>query len=770
MDTQIIIPVQLRCEHQENPPLIDCLKPCLSWQVQCLDSSSRNVSQTAYRILVASSEEILNDDRGDLWDSGKIESDQSIGVPYAGKRLVSRQRCFWKVQIWDEHARRSTWSKNGFWFMSLLEETDWQAQWISAPKAGFSAPCLRKEWTIHKKIVRAVAYFCGLGFGELFLNGRKVGNEVLSPCFTDYSQRVLYVRYDVTDYLTSGENAVGILLGNGWFWLPTPDQWGFHKAPWRNFPRALLQLELEYGDGSRELLATDKSWKWALSPIVFNCLRAGEVIDQREEQPGWNKAGFDDTDWKSVSLASAPEGRLTAQHCPPVRIIRELKPVKLTQPKPGVFVYDFGTYISGWPRYVKHQKHDGKVTITCSEKCDADGTLCLRGNDMYTFGAYQTLYAVGKEGRYEPRFTYHGFRYVQIEYGSCTGASEVDDRFDAQADEVVAIEVRADLHPAGDFKSSDPVLNAVHCLLLNGAAENLIGIGTDCPAREKVGWMYDGFVAMSATMHDYHVDAVCRKLINDILDAQGSSGLVPRYVPWPGDESRHSAETQGPIDPWWGSTIIQAPWMLYCQYGDVHLLRSIYPSMKRFVDYLLSFTQHGLYNNGYGDWLAGSACDMNDIKTLNRSLAPVPLVATAGLYHAVTLFTGIGKVLDKQDDISYYRQKSEEIRQAFIANFIGTDGRVVGDGDEQTGPALVLALGLAPIEHRRVIAQVGRWHQSARWPYAHRNYRFTLPAVCPDRKRVCRSCCQNDHRRGIPGICRHDSSGCDSGLGRLGWA
>ncbi len=686
-------PVNPRCEYLINPLAVNVTDPCLSWELQAVDATRRGLRQSAYRVIVASNQEILARNEGDLWDSGKAASDKSVGIVYAGKPLVSRQHCHWKVMVWDQDGQPSAWGPANWWGMALLQASDWLAQWIGAPEAGFSAPYLRTEWTLSKKPGRATAYFCGLGYGELSINGRKVGDQVLDPGFTDYTRRVLYVAHDVTEQLTTGKNAVGILLGNGWFWLPTPDLWGFHKAIWRGTPRALLQVEVEYADGSRETLTSSAVWKWALSPIVFNCVRAGEVIDKQEERVGWDKPKFDDTGWRPVSILPAPPGKLVPQQHPPIRAVREIRPVSLTHPKPDVFVFDLGEYISGWPRYHKREGHGEKVTLTCGERLGTDGTVSTRVAAEYTYGNYQTEIAVGEPGTYEPRFTYHGFRYVQLDRGEGQGQPTPDD--------LVGVEVRSDLPPAGGFSSSDETLNAVKRLLVNGAIAGVMGsVGSD-PSREKLNWMCDGIVVTYAVAHDFDVGAVCRKWVDDMIDAQDSTGQIHRFAPWPHATDWSTADPL-PTDPWWGSDVTSAPWFLYCHYGDARTLRHAYPAMKRFLDRITRSTQDGLIQFRYGDWLARTADNPENGVAQRDSRAPVPLVGTAGWYYMADLIARIADTLGEKSDATEYHQLANRIRETFIRTFIDRDGRLSTD-DDQTAPSLALALGLAPSEHRQTI-------------------------------------------------------------------
>ena len=700
-----VAPSNLRCEYRTEPLAVDSMAPRLSWELGASAAAQRNLGQLAYRIFVASDRAVLDGGKGDLWDTGRVESDETLGISYAGRKMTSRVRCWWKVKVWDKQGAESEWSAPSSWTMGLLAADDWGGKWIGAPEAGFAAPMFRREWKLRAKPVRATAFFCGLGYGELYLNGRKVGDHVLDPGFTDYTKRTLYVTHDVTTHMSEGANAVGIVLGNGWYWMPTPDLWDFHKASWRDFPRAILQLDVEFSDGTRESLVTDGSWLWTTSPVLFNCLRGGETIDLRPSEAGWQKPAFDDSSWRRAVVLPAPAGRLVAQRHPPVRAVREIPPVKLTQPRPGVFVYDLGKYISGWPRYHKRTGHGLKVTLSCNEKLGVDGTVDMGELSEMTFGRYQTDIMVGPANlTYEPRFTLHGFRYVQLESSQRTPAGTPISN--VMPGDLVAVEVRSDLRAVGGFVSSDANLNAIYQLLEQTALSNLVGIGTDCPSREKLGWTYDGFVAMQAAANTYEVGVLCSKWVDDMRDAQESGGNVPRIVPTGGWGRMKADGSMGRNDPWWGCSLVRAPWFLYVRQGDRRGLEAAYPAMKRYVDFISSTAKDGLLYWQLGDWLASSAEPPSVVVSSEsvRSRAPVPLVSTAAWYHAADILARAAEVLGHVADADRYRALAHHIRDDFNRHFLDSAGRLAGERD-QTSLALMLALNLAPEQHRAAILQ-----------------------------------------------------------------
>ena len=433
-------PAQLRCEYRENPLGIDVAKPGLSWQIalQKKDESERGIKQAAYQVLVASSAKLLAQNTGDLWDSGKVKSDQSTQVEYAGKPLLSGMQCFWKVHVWlacDSSASAEEQGEGGsqpaFWTMGLLKAEDpasqgnraaagWRAKWIGAPTAEKvePAPMLRKSFSLDREVRRATAYISGLGYYEMRLNGAKVGDHVLDPKFTRYDRRVLYVTYDVTAQVRKGDNALGVMLGNGWYNYHILNAWDFDVAPWRAKPKMMLQLEVEYADGTTQTIVSDESWKYSTGPVRFDGFLSGEVYDARLEKAGWDAPGYDDSRWMAAKVVEAPKGKLSAQMVEPIRVTEALKPVKITQPKPGVYLYDFGQNMAGKVRLTVTGPAGTDVKLQYGELLHGDGTLNQGNiNSFCKSGEFQTEHYILKgagEERWQSHFMYHGFQYVQV--------------------------------------------------------------------------------------------------------------------------------------------------------------------------------------------------------------------------------------------------------------------------------------------------------------------------------------------------------------------
>ena len=406
----------LRCDDRTNPLAVDNRTPPLSWIIadRGQTTEDRGQRQTAYQVLVASTPKLLARNQGDLWDSDKVESDQSLHVRYAGKPLGSRQCCHWKIRIWNKDGKPSAWSADATWTMGLLSPEEWKAKWIGASTGAVPPSAtiqLRKEFALEKEITRAVVYVCGLGFYELRLNGRKVGDRVLDPGWTNYRKTCLYTAYDVTDQLTRGRNALGIMLGNGMYNVPGGRYTKFKGS--FGPPKAILHLYVEHADGSTTVVTTDRSWTWMPSPVVFSCIYGGEDYDARQELPGWDKAGFDVRAFKPAVVMDGPGGRLSSQAAPPVKVMKEYKPVKVTQPKPGIAVYDFGQNCSSMPKLTVKGPIGARVRMTPGELLEGDGLVSQRSSGGPSYYTY-TLKGTGTE-TWIPRFFYYGSRYLQVE-------------------------------------------------------------------------------------------------------------------------------------------------------------------------------------------------------------------------------------------------------------------------------------------------------------------------------------------------------------------
>ena len=672
----------LTCEYLKNPLGIDVLEPRLSWM---LYSEKRGEVQTAYQILVASSEENIAADKGDLWDSGNVESDQSVHVLYAGSKLASGLRCWWKVRVWDRDGKSTAWSEPAFWTMGLLSPSDWKGKWIASdvetlPIQERGAPVIlrdqsmlfRKAFQASKPVKSAFTYTCGLGFFELYMNGKKVGNEVLQPGFIKYDKRALYITNDVTDLLKSGENAVGVMLGNGWYNSQPKDAWDFDKAPWRKTPRLLFQIVVEYTDGTSDTIVSDGTWKTSAGPIVFDSIRNGEIYDARMEKLGWDTAEYSDTDWKPVLMVDGPTNNLIAQKTAPVRVKKVLDPVSISEPKPGVFVFDFGQNLAGWGRLKVSGPAGTKVTIKYDERLSEDGLLNQSNAHLVRSGCFQTdTYIAKGEGveTWEPRFVYAGFQYAQVEGLPSMPTQE----------SLRACVVHTDFENSGNFECSNSLLNRIQHCARWAYVGNFLGYPTDCPHREKNGWTGDAHLAAEMGFYNFNPAASYTKWMDDFADAHNAEGDLPGIVPT-------SGWGYG-IGPAWDSAYILISWYTYLYCGDKRILSSHYSGFKRYVDFLTNRAEGHIVNYGLGDWCP-------PVGTAEAAKSPISLTSTGYYYIDTLIVSKVARLLGNDEDARKYSELAEAIRTAFNDKFYDK-ARGYYTGDCQTSQCTALYQGLA---------------------------------------------------------------------------
>jgi len=856
-------PGNLRCEYRANPQGIDVTAPRLSWMITGGDPKARGLRQTAFRVLAASTESGLKSNTGDLWDTGKVSSDQSIQVVYAGKQLGSGAVAFWKVQIWDQDGKASEWSAPAQWSMGLLHADDWQAKWIGrdepgiyqdpasryqvlrsarwiwdAPNAQTTAPAgdryfrqtvtvpadrkiaravliaagdnnaeaflngesvsksnptlppvvdvtallhpgdnsiaiqvthprpdrpagviallriefesgallmvatdnrwrtaskveegwqkpeyvdiawppaqelgeygmapwgptgiaaehrlpgrmLRKEFTADRKVRRAVIYMAGLGSSELYLNGSKVGDHVLSPGLTDYDKRVLYVTYDVTKQLAAGANTIGVMLGNGRYYAPRL------QSGTRNFgyPKALVQLNLEYEDGTRGTVASDDTWKLTTAgPVRANNEYDGEEYDARMEMNGWSRAGFDASAWEAAQIVAAPGGVLASEMAEPLRVTDTLKPRSVKLLKPGTYIFDMGQNMVGWCRLHVTGPKGTTVQLRHAETLNPDGSLYLanlrtaQATDLYT------LKGEGEEV-WEPRFTYHGFRFVEV-----TG-------FPGEP-KIGALEGRVvhdDMEKTADFTSSNALLNQIHHNVLWGIAGNYRSIPTDCPQRdERQGWLGDRSQVSRSESYMFDVAAFYSKWAGDLADSQRADGSVPDVSPnyWPLYND----------DLTWPSTFIFVPGMLYEEYGDKRAIEQYYPAMRKWLDHVKGFVQpDGLVSKDqYADW-----CVPPEDPKLIHSQDPArvtdkTLIASSYYYELLRVIARYARILDKPTEAADLEMAASKVNSAFQLRFFKPAENIYGNGT-QTSSVLPLFFDMVPRESRAgVLASLAR--------------------------------------------------------------
>lgn len=638
----------LTCEYVAHPLAIETAAPRLSWIAQY---PGRDWKQTGYRILVASTAEELSRDRGDLWDSGEVSGDASIQIPYNGKTLGPRQQCYWKVRVWDNKETESAWSKPQTWEMGLLADEDWHgSQWIGGDSASSKAPYLRKDFTTDGKILRARLYASGLGYAELHLNGRKVGEATeRDPGYTNFDKRVLYVAHDVTASIRKGANSLGAILGTGWYDVHDLATWRFEKAPWRGRPRLKLALFIDYADGHTQAVVSDPSWKTSSGPIVFDGIYTGEVFDARVEMPGWDKPGFDDHAWQAATAMPAPKGVMTARICPPVAITQTIKPIGIKEPKPGVYIVDFGQNFSGHARLRVEGPAGTKITMRYSEKIGPDGMIERSQIEQFMTKEtpaqpFQTdSYICKGQGKeeWEQRFSYSGFRYMEV-----TGfpGKPTLDNFEGRF-------AHTDFESAGSFECSNDILNKIQRATRYAYLSNAQSIPTDCPQREKNGWTGDAQLAAEAGLMNFKSASFYTKWLDDFADDQQPDGRVSVIVPSGG-------WGYGACHPAWDSAfpIISADMLNYC--ADTQLLKRHYDHLRKYVDYVASQTQDGVVPfDSLGDWVPW------------KTETPSQLTSTIFLIVDAQIVAKAAGLLGNLDDARKYADLAETTKTAFVRKF-----------------------------------------------------------------------------------------------------
>jgi hypothetical protein len=695
----------LRCEYGKNAQGIDHVRPRLSWTIR---SGRRGDRQTAYQVLVASSSGALARDQGDCWDSGKVSSDQSLHVDYAGRPLTSRQQCFWKVRAWDRDDKPSAWSAPAQWAMGLLAAEDWRAQWIAAipdgtpsssstkqnlapqgdrpnsASASHLLPIFRREFQAEKAVARAVLYGCGLGQAEFRLNGRKIGDDLLQPGWTNYRKSCLYQTYDVTGMIRRGPNALGVLLGNGMYNVAGGRYTKFKGS--FGPPMLIAQLEMDYADGTRDLVVTDARWKQAPGPITFSCIYGGEDYDARLEQPGWDEPRFNESSWTAALIANGPGGRLAgvSEAAPPIRAIKTLSPVKKTRLKPGAWLYDLGQNCSLLPRITVAGPAGARVTIETGERFQGDRFVgaCDR------LASFNYVLRGGGDETWSPRFTYAGARWLLVQ-----GAEDSSRAADASTPAVKSVEgvfVCSSSTPAGDFACSNELFSRTAGIIDWAMRSNMMSILTDCPHRERLGWLEQIHLAGPSLMYRYDLAALFSKMAQDMADAQLANGMVPDIAP------EYVVFADGFRDsPEWGSAYVLVPWQVYQFYGDPSLLRKHYEGMRRYVAYLDSTARDHIVRHGLADWFALAG-------------TPAPQVATAFYYLDLTVLEKTARLLGKADDARRYAEQAGEVRQAYNAQFYEPAEHRYAKGT-QTANALPVVLGIVdPADRAAVIEDIVR--------------------------------------------------------------
>jgi alpha-L-rhamnosidase len=656
---------QLRCEYKENPLGTDVWKPRFSWQLQ---SDVRGTMQTAYQVQAAkeASFTIL------VWDTGRVESDQSIQVVYGGEELQSRTRYYYRVKVWNSKGEASEWSETAWWETALLASEEWKTEWITPgiPEME-TCPLLRTTFESKGKIKAARIYTTSQGLYELHLNGSKVGDYLLTPGWTSYNKRLQYQTYDVTDMVGEGWNALGVILGSGWY--KGNMGWNHEGDVYGNILAALVQLHIQYEDGSESVVTSDNSWKCATSPILMSEIYNGETYDARCEKQGWSTAGYDDAEWSEVAVLNQTKEILVAQENLPTKMIEEIKPVRLFTTPAGETVLDMGQNMVGWMRFCVEAEAGSRIVLQHSEILDSEGNLYFEN----LRSAKQTITYIFKgEGKecFEPHFTFQGFQYVKlVEYPG----TPVLENFIGRV-------VHSALEPTGSFACSNEMVNQLQHNILWGQKGNFVDVPTDCPQRdERLGWTGDVQMFARTACFNMSTAPFFTKWLRDLKADQFENGGVPFVIPHVLGVNDHSSAA-------WGDSAVMVPWTLYLCYGDERILAEQYDSMKAWVEYIRGQGENEfLWNTGFhfGDWVALDAKEGSFF-----GATPNDLIATAFYAYSTRLLAKTAEILGNAEDKKVYEALYENIVEAFRKEFVTPGGRLVSP--TQTGYIVPLMFDL----------------------------------------------------------------------------
>jgi len=695
LGAQPIEAVNLRCNYRINPLGIDESQPILTWEIK---SESKNVLQSAYRIIVSDDPSLIAKGVGNIWDSKKVSTNPQGQVYYEGSPLQSAKKYYWRVMIWDKNGRSSSYSKTAYWQMGLLDKKDWDnAHWIAydiLPDSNIFLPLVhgngKKEWgkrpnvlplfrktiTIKKTVKSATAFICGLGQFEMYVNGNKTGDHFLDPGWTQYSKHAQYVTFDVTNQIRKGENAIGVWLGNGFYYIPGERYRKMTGA--YGYPKLIAKFFIEYADGSSEAIVTDSTWKTSASPIYFSSIYGGEDYDANLEQPKWNEANFKDASWKNAVETDGPS-MLHAQLSEPLKVFEQFTPVSRRQLKQHVWVFDLGQNFSGIPSITVSGRKGDTVRIIPAELLNDDGSVNQKGSGglhVYTY----VLKGDGQE-QWQPRFTYYGFRYLQVENAVPDGITLKEGA--PLIKDIRGLHIRNAAPLISHFSCSNELFNKTHALILWAIKSNMVSVYTDCPHREKLGWLEQTHLMGSSVQYNFDIAALNRKVIRDMMYAQYPDGKIPEIAP---EYTRFTP----PFDesPEWGSAAVILPWYHYLWFGDKKTLAEAYDMMKRYVAYLQNKSSDHILSHGLGDWF-----DIGPNRPGVAQLTPQGITATAIYYYDITILEKTATLLGKVADATRYRNLAAEVKVAFNKKFFNQTTKQYATGS-QTANAMALYMGL----------------------------------------------------------------------------
>jgi alpha-L-rhamnosidase len=673
----------LTTEHKKNPLGIDNMQPRFSWKIK---SPAFNVMQTAFSIRVSTDQKFPASKT--TWVTGKVTSGESVLIPYEGSELKPGQRYYWQVRVWDNKGKASKWSESAWWETGLLTPANWKAKWIELDgdtNRYSPAPHFRKEFSVSKTVASARVYVTSHGFYELHLNGKKVGDQVFTPGWTSYLKRLQYQVYDVTTLLVKGDNAVGAVLGDGWYRGTLA--WGNNWAIYGRRLGLMMQMKVTYTDGTESLIVTDESWKGNNDGAIrMNDLYNGETYDATKRLTGWNLKGFNDASWKSVRTGSYSNGNLIASEGAPVRKIEEIRPVKIFRTPKGSLVVDMGQNMVGWLRLNVSGPKGTVVRLRHAEVLDKYGEFYTENLRVAKCELSYTLAGTGQE-IYEPRFTFMGFRFVEV-----TGFPG-----ELTTDNLTGVVIHSDMPVTGTYESSNALLNQLQHNIQWGQKGNFVDVPTDCPQRdERLGWTGDAQAFSRTAAFNYNVSAFFTKWLKDVSADQKPGGEVPDVIP--DVLNRQDAKTAAP-SAGWGDVAVIVPWTMYTVYGDKKLLETQYPGMKAWVEYIRkkagdSFIWKG--GSKYGDWLFYHPPVNNHSEPDGHT--EHDFIATAFYAYSTSLMAKAAKELGKSEDEKYYNDLFNKINKVFNEEYVTPTGRV--GTNSQTSYVLALMFDLLPEELR----------------------------------------------------------------------
>ncbi len=682
----------LLTENSVDPISIDALIPRFSWKLSA--DGKRDVKQIIYEIKVTNG-------KHSVWNSGKVMSDQSVYVPYGGETLLSGQKYTWQVRVWDNSGKASEWAAPASFQMGLLNPADWKAQWITPgfveDSVNRPSPMFRKGFSLTKKIASATAYITAHGLYEAQINGHRVGDAYLTPGWTSYNKRLQYQAYDVTSLLQKGANAVGAMLGNGWYrgyigFNPKPGLYGKDIA-------LLFQLDVTYTDGTKETIVSDDSWKSSTGPVRFAEIYYGATIDDRMQQKDWSTTNFDDKNWSGVKVQDFSKTVLVATYNEPVRKHETFKPVKIFTTPKGEKVIDFGQNLVGWVQMKVTGKAGDKITLSHAEVIDKAGNFytanlrTARSQDVYI------LNGDGEE-TFEPQFTWQGFRYIKVE-GYPPG--------DLKAENFTAIALYSDMAPTGSFSCSNTLINQLQHNIQWGQKGNFLDIPTDCPQRdERLGWTGDAQAFSRTASYLMNVHNFFTKWLKDVSADQYASGSIPFVIP---NVLGNNATTGPGGSTGWADVCTIIPWNMYLAYGDKRILENQYASMKNWVDYMQHESKNGLWNTGFhfGDWLFYS---VNDDTDGSSAITNKYLIAQCFFAYSTQLLINAANVLGKKEDVDYYTTLLAKTKDAYLKEYVTPNGLI--SSDTQTAYVLALQFDMLPENLRlqaadRLVSNIRRY-------------------------------------------------------------